>query len=400
MSLDTKRRTDESLLEYEFRICDNRERYGLSWNQVAEILNEERGQYFGESKYRKWYVNFNEGIEFVRSKNMDSDEVLNELELKKLELLEERKKLQSVKVEYNKILREKARKELLFEQVRESFDKLEPPISHPKPVETKNKSYVLSLGDIHYGKEFESFHNKYNEQIAADRLYEILAETVTFCDEKGVNEIDVLNLGDSIEGMTLRVSQLKSLQSGFVDQVIKFSKLYARWINDLSKHVKVNLHHIVSSNHTEIRAHNTSRGEMPKEDMERIIHMYIHDVLEDNPNVNVHSHDSGIAEFELQGFNMIALHGHQVKNAKTMIAQLSNHRQKFYQYAFTGHLHHGNDLTVGSTGTANIKVIQSPSVMGSDEYSDSLLTSSMPGALITGFTEGKGKTETYEIVLN
>ena len=45
---------DESLLEYQIRICSERVKLDLTWDEVAKILNEELGENYGESKYRKW----------------------------------------------------------------------------------------------------------------------------------------------------------------------------------------------------------------------------------------------------------------------------------------------------------------------------------------------------------
>lgn len=397
-----KRRDDESLKDYEIRICSNRQQYGLSWDGVAEVLNKERGEHWGESKYRKWFNAFKEGLEYQQRKIASSDEVLDELELKKIELLEERKKLQTIRTEYNKIAREKSRRELLFEQIRDAFEKLDVPDynfipTSPPPL---NQSHVLAFGDIHFGKEFKSIHNEYSEEIAMNRMNEILNETVKFANKNQIAILDAINLADSIEGMTLRISQMQSLQSGFTDQVIKFSKFYAKWIRELSKYVKVNLHHLTSANHSEIRPFGSNRGEYPAEDMERIIGMYIQDVLEGHDNIKINTYENGIAEFKVLNYNIIGLHGHQLKNKKAAIKDLSLQRRKFYDFCFMGHLHNAETLTIGEGKSNNVQLIQVPSVMGSDEYADSLFVGGKAGAMITTFTEGKGLTDIHNIILN
>lgn len=396
-----KRRKDESLKDYEFRICDNKDKYGLSWDSVAEILNSERGETWGESKYRKWYVAFKDGIEYTAKKNINSNEILNELELKKIELLEERKKLQTVRTEYNKIAREKSRRDLLFEYVREGFerlDEIEPVVklSYSNP----EQEHLLSFGDIHFGKQFKSLNNVYSEEITYNRMDSIIADTVKYLDKNNISYLNVLNLADSIEGMTLRISQMQSLQSGFVDQVIKFSRYYAKWIRELSKYTYVNLHHLEQSNHTELRPFNSGRSEYPAEDMERIIGMYIQDTLQGHDRININLHKGGIAEFDLLGYSFIALHGHQLKGKRNAIKDLSFHRRKFYDYCFVGHWHNLDISTIGEGLTNNIQTIQVPSVMGSDDYADQLLSGAKAGALITTFTKDKGLTDIHNIILN
>ena len=69
---------DESQLEYKIRICSERERLGLTWDEVAQVLNEEFGENFGESKYRKWWYAFQEGMEYVKTLKVEREEVVKE----------------------------------------------------------------------------------------------------------------------------------------------------------------------------------------------------------------------------------------------------------------------------------------------------------------------------------
>ncbi len=69
---------DESLLEYQIRICSERVKLDLTWDEVAKILNEELGENYGESKYRKWWYAFNEGMDYVRSLEAEKEETVKE----------------------------------------------------------------------------------------------------------------------------------------------------------------------------------------------------------------------------------------------------------------------------------------------------------------------------------
>lgn len=69
---------DESQLEYKIRICSERERLGLTWDEVAQVLNEEFGENFGESKYRKWWYAFQEGMEYVKTLEVEREEAVKE----------------------------------------------------------------------------------------------------------------------------------------------------------------------------------------------------------------------------------------------------------------------------------------------------------------------------------
>ncbi|MEV9652441.1 hypothetical protein [Bacillus aerius] len=399
-----KRHSDENLKQWKLRICENYKEYGLNnWNEVAEVINNETGDKKGESAYRKWFTNFNEGRDYQKEVVAEGNGAIVELELKKIEVMEERKKLQSMKNEIHKKTRIKGRNELMYEHVTAAIEK-QPSLPLPsfKVLQPNNKkrAAILGFGDEHFGKEFKSLNNEYNEQIYLERMAQLLSETVECIQKESLNELVVLNGADSVEGMALRVSQLTPLQYGFMDQVIKYSRYKVEWLKELSKYVKIKYIHIPSANHTELRLHGTSRGEMPKEDVERIIATYIHDMLQENERIEVPLYDDGIVDFNLLEFEFVACHGHQIKNKKNAIRDLSQLKRKFYDYMYISHFHHGNMLTVGEAAGHNIQVIQLPSVMGSDEYSDSLMTGAKAGANLSIFESGKGRTIQYDYILN
>ncbi|MEK4049926.1 hypothetical protein [Bacillus sp. FSL K6-2839] len=399
-----KRHSDENLKQWKLRICENYKEYGLSnWNEVAEVINKETGDKKGESAYRKWFTNFNEGRDYQKEVVAEENGAIVELELKKIEVMEERKKLQAMKNEIHKKTRIKGRNELMYEHVTAAIEN-QPSLPLPSfkvlQPNHKQRAAILGFGDEHFGKEFKSLNNEYNEQIYLERMAQLLSDTVECIQKESLNELVVLNGADSVEGMALRVSQLTPLQYGFMDQVIKYSRYKVEWLKELSKYVKIKYIHIPSANHTELRLHGTSRGEMPKEDVERIIATYIHDMLQENDRIEVPLYDDGIVDFNLLEFEFVACHGHQIKNKKNAIRDLSQLKRKFYDYMYISHFHHGNMLTVGEAAGHNVQVIQLPSVMGSDEYSDSLMTGAKAGANLSIFESGKGRTIQYDYILN
>lgn len=399
-----KRHSDENLKQWKLRICENYKEYGLSnWNEVAEVINKETGDKKGESAYRKWFTNFNEGRDYQKEVVAEGNGAIVELELKKIEVMEERKKLQAMKNEIHKKTRIKGRNELMYEHVTAAIEN-QPSLPLPSfkvlQPNHKQRAAILGFGDEHFGKEFKSLNNEYNEQIYLERMAQLLSETVESIQKESLNELVVLNGADSVEGMALRVSQLTPLQYGFMDQVIKYSRYKVEWLKELSKYVKIKYIHIPSANHTELRLHGTSRGEMPKEDVERIIATYIHDMLQENERIEVPLYDDGIVDFNLLEFEFVACHGHQIKNKKNAIRDLSQLKRKFYDYMYISHFHHGNMLTVGEAAGHNVQVIQLPSVMGSDEYSDSLMTGAKAGANLSIFESEKGRTIQYDYILN
>ena len=101
--------TDEELI---YRICSLKGSEGLeNWQSIANVLNEITGQEYTESKYRKQYQAFQKMLNGNQRLFVNDDSQLAELEVQKRELAKERQKLSDARVDYNRIIREEARKE-------------------------------------------------------------------------------------------------------------------------------------------------------------------------------------------------------------------------------------------------------------------------------------------------
>lgn len=59
------RQSNESPKEFQIRLCRNRQKYDLTWDEVAHILNEEFNEKKSESVYRKWWYAFSDGCEYT-----------------------------------------------------------------------------------------------------------------------------------------------------------------------------------------------------------------------------------------------------------------------------------------------------------------------------------------------
>lgn len=372
----------------------------LEWDELVEVLGETcSGDHLRKTAYG--IREFQEYLDEVKESNIADSDVLNELELKKLELLEERKKLQTIRVDYNKIARDKARRELIYEHVKDSIERLPAPDFEiiPKKINKGKREGVVSFGDVHWGKIFESEHNSYSPEIFEERMQELANNIIHYLGDE-FDHIHIINMADSIEGMSLRISQLQTLKVGYIDQTISFAKYYSKWLNELSKHFKITLHHIPSSNHSEVRPFGSNRGEFPAEDLEKVIIHYVHDTLENNDRINIPIYTKGIVHIEIAGYNVVMAHGHQLRMNKNIIRDLSAHKRIFFDYLYIAHFHHSDNLTVNEGATNNVEIIKIPSVMGSDEYSDSLLTGAKAGFNISIFEEGKGRPTKHDPILN
>ena len=69
--LETDKRDSESIFEYQLRLGLNREKLGLSWEDIRSLMEKQTGETFGESKYRKEAAAVGRYIDFVNHQIYD-----------------------------------------------------------------------------------------------------------------------------------------------------------------------------------------------------------------------------------------------------------------------------------------------------------------------------------------
>lgn len=395
------RQNDESAEDYQIRICEMRVANGWTWQNVADIINEELDLDYTESKYRKTYSAFIKGYQRRDREVVENTDVLTEYEDKIQALRKERYKLQAVQVAQNRIDRQDSRFELFYENIAKRKDELPLPegFNYITPKKT-DKEFLLAIADIHAGAKFESTNNSYSLEICRERFDTLFDRVVDFILEKKLNSINILSLGDEIQGI-LRISDIKLNEVTVVDSVIFVARLLATFLNSLSKFVRVKYYHIGKANHTQIRPLGTKASELGDEDMVKIIINYISDMLSTNANVSIYSDTkSNYLKFNIFDFKIISTHGHLVNNINTLLGDLSiNHREN-YDYVIVGHSHTSKEIVNAEGEHHNIKTLVAPSFIGSCPYADKLLKGSKAMCRIFEFDKKQGQIGTSDIILN
>ena len=118
-----------------------------------------------------------------------------------------------------------------------------------------------------------------------------------------------------------------------------------------------------------------------------------------NDRIEVVLSEKEYAMFEMVGQTIMFTHGHNIKNIKNTIKDFSILTRKFIDICFLGHYHAGMSLNVGELN-GNTQIVVSPSFIGSDPYSDSLLVGSKGMCELHKIEPWCGITETYKIILN
>lgn len=329
-----------------------------------------------------------------------SDKKVDNLDEKAAVLREERQKIQTLNMERRRLDREESRHKLYFEYVRNAIEALPPPEFKPAWAENTEKEYILCLADIHYGAAFKSANNEYSPEICTERFSRLLEEAKRFMEEHKVSGLKVVSLGDDVQGL-LRMSDIRLNDSSVVKAVVDVSRLIAMFLNRLSAYGYIEYYHVPTSNHSQNRNLGTKASELPWEDMEYIIGNYIKDLLAGNGHVKVHLAGEGkeFIKIPVFDFNVVAMHGHQFRNADEAIRRLSLLHRQFIDVLLIGHQHSSKETVGFERESSDAEVLVCPSFIGSDSYSDRLMVGAKPAVKIFGFDKKYCHTETYKIIL-
>ena len=376
----------------------------LDWSEIKEKYNiqcavdtirKASTTIFG-GEFRESYLKnkiYSNPKEFSKEKEIDKK--INEMR-------KERIKLQTANIERNRLDRNESRQELYYEYVGKVIDTL--PLPNFKPI-TNNKqsvvNYMVALADVHYGAKHKSINNEYSPEIAKSRFEDLTGRLISFIKEKRIGKLTMVSLGDLIQGV-LRLSDLKINDSSIVKSTVEICRLIATMLNELSIYAKIEYYHTPSANHTQIRVLNAKPSELADEDMEYLMGNYIKDLCSHNDRISVHLAKNGedFIEVYLPGNDIIAMHGHQIKNIETSIKDISILHKKFYDCCLLGHYHNGKEIPSHEGILGDSEILISPSFVGSDPYSDSLCKGSKACVKVYGFDRYCGHTETYKFILN
>ena len=398
--MDFKRYDGETEEQLLYRIGQRKEEIG-TWNEICEILNSILGHDYSPSTYRKKFTAFKKMLEANEDVITCESKQIENLESLKNEIKTERVKLQTLNLERNRLNREDARQELFYEQIGQyiqskNVEKFKPAYE-PR---NKNMKYLLGIADIHANAKWKTNTNEYSMQIVEDRLKRLLAETIKFIQEKQLDELNIVLLGDLIDGC-LRMSNLQTMDSTVAKSVADISDMLIGFLEVLvdKTHIHINLFDVVYSNHSMPRF---LQNYDIREDLGYTINRYIRTGLRNNKNIDIYSPLDGdiCLDFKIWDFDIIGFHGHTEKNQSEAIKNFTIDRRKLYDYAVNGHLHSNQKTSITVGGLHDVENIQFPSFCGDDPHSNSIHKISKGSCMICGFDKDYGFIESHKIILN
>ncbi len=379
------RRQDETDIDYKKRIYLYRDLYGLTWMDIATILNKEFNVNYTADKYRK---------ESYKLLDADSSEVIK-ADDKIFEFKKEQVKLNDQRLQINALTRLAAREETFKEIALEVANSISQnkvlDIPDKIQVENTSKKAILCLGDWHYGLDVDLFYNQYDTEIAVQRINTLLNKTIEHISEHGIDDLYVINLGDMISGrihLPLRINN----RIDTVQQTIEISEILAEFLTVLSQYAHVN-YISVSDNHSRVEPN--KKESLQTESFARIIDWFLHERLSSNNNVefidNTFSED--FAVFNVFEHTVVAVHGDKDPQ-KGIIDKLNSYLQGHIDLLISAHRHH---FTADENNFTEFYC--NGSLIGQDQYSSDLRLNSKPSQLLFICTPENFSEVIYKIKL-
>lgn len=313
------------------------------------------------------------------------------------QLKAERIKIQTANLEYNAIQRAEARNDLFNEQIIKAIERLEPikgtrPKLDVEPCD-KHRTALLAISDLHAGSTFtvkgiyNEIVNEYSYNIMCARLWSIIDKIEA--DDIVFDDLTVAICGDLVEGI-LRESSLTKLREPVTDTVIRLAEFLSEWIYQLSIRLekKVNVV-IIGGNHDTVRSL-TSRPMFEGENLTKIVVEFIKLRLQDLDWITVDDYQD-VAIKNIQGVNVMFQHGED-KDLKTTMDYFSNLYNIDVDEIVAGHLHRGENKTVGITELGDRQLTRVGSIVGTDSYAKQIRASARPSCYIALYEEDNGKT--------
>lgn len=401
------RKKNESYLSFSKRVTRALSNKTISYKEWAKsLLNE---NIYGEENTRRCFVFFEKFLSILENdeiNNIQDKNKLQEILIAKKELEKERKKIQTINLEYNQYVRDISRFELFNEKIKEAIDNM-PALIFSNTIQDKfnsKQTAVLCISDAHNGVEinmqtvFNEPINIYSPDILKKRLNK-LADTVIKDYKNNFNykKLIVFDLGDGIQNI-LRLSDIAKLKTGVIDSVLQYAEMISQFLNKIQNELNIQIEFsCLGGNHSELRLISTGRN-WESENLGKVIREFIALRLKDNQNIKVDPY-SDFSFKQIEGINILAIHGDDSKKNINEISYWEQYHNITIDILLMGHFHHQEQISLGYSPTGDKEIIIVPSLIGIDEFSRKNRKLARAGAKFILF-EDNNKTWEKVIYLN
>lgn len=363
---------------------------GYPITQIAKLYNQIHETNHAESTLRNRYEHIEKGI----LSTIQAEEIL------KREKQAERKMVQAdirfrEAQNHLKYTRALAReigdyttvRNIIVEEMLTDYEPVTGTVEFKPSLDKRTKSTAFVLSDAHAGYKYE---NHYNEDIFKRRMNKAFEAIYNQVLEEELKEIHIFELGDQIEGTSLRKGQLTQITTLMAGQVNLYLESFLENLKTLSDNLpntKINLVIITRDNHSEVRVHGTQRNELD-DSMAEVIGARV------LSEVDTAQRYGGMKNIEvITGPDLLVKmpndkkvhlsHGHMYSRDISKIhKQVYDTKGEDPDVVIVGHWHNFQSLGRNVIGGFQRKTITAPSIVGDTNYSlEQLHLSSLPGIL-------------------
>ena len=392
---------NESYLAFVERSCqaliDGRIGYE-EW--ASDVIGEQ--MYSAENLRRcaQFFVRFIDKLDKEEIKCLNDERRVQELKKAKLELEKERKKLQTINLEYQQTIREQSRDDLFYEMVQDSISRLEPleVKNLALHIDASNKTGLLCVSDLHAGSTFKvngiygEVVNEYSMDIMKARMWKLAKLLIEDYQANITIDFDDLVIaftGDLFENV-LRMSSLYKLRDPVIDTVIETSEFLSTWINYITNNLSVPVKVVVVGGNHDTVSMLGQRQRPEQENLSKLVQKFMELRLAPNYLITVEPY-SDTAYQNIRGVNVLFEHGED-QNLQTTIEYFSNLYNIDIDEVISGHLHRPESKAVGITEIGDRMIYRVGSIIGTDTYAKKIRKSARPSAYFALYDDDNGHT--------
>ena len=364
----------------------------LEWQDVADFRSEFNGDLEHRDTVRKGSKLLYEYIDagWV-NEPVETEDNSNNTEL--IKMRKEKIKLSDARVEYNRLIRQEARKESYADMVKRIICENVEPINIPVHYTLFNSSTDLlcHLTDVHCGIEIHNWKNDFDEDILKKRIEKFTSDIL---DIRGMHESEncYLVIGEILSGIIHNNLRLQN-NMDLMEQFKYISELISAMLVRMANHFNHIYVYTTPGNHSRISP--KKEDALDGENMDTLLPFYLKARMQNVKNITIcdNTIEPEIAMFNIRGNNVFAAHGH--KDSPSNVVQ--NFTMMFNikpDIVLLGHRH-----TNGLTTVYDTKVIESGCVSGTDQFALSIRKVNRPEQTISVIGDG-GLICLYDIQLD
>ena len=363
----------------------------VEWQDVADFRSEYVGDLEHRDTVRKGskllYEYIDAGWVNEPTENITSDS--SEL----IAMRKERIKLSDARVDYNRLIRQEARKESYADMVKNIICQNVEPINIPVHYTLFNSTTDLlcHLTDIHTGIEIHNWKNDFDEDVLRHRIEKFTSDILDIRGQHG-SENCYLVIGEILSGLIHSNLRLQN-NMDLMEQFKYISELISAMLIRMANHFNHIYVYVTPGNHSRVSP--KKEEALDGENMDVLLPFYLKARLQNIENISIcdNNIEPEIAMFNIRGNNVFAAHGHK-DNPSSVVQNFTMMFRIKPDIVLLGHRH-----TNGLTTVYDTKVIESGCVSGSDQFATSIRKVNRPEQTVSVIGE-KGLLCLYDIQLD